>query len=137
MSSTRCGISAKQIQRETGVTYKTAWRMFNKIRELLQDDDTKLAGEVEVDETNIGGRKHGKRGRGAEGKTAVVGAVERNGKVIARAVPDVRRHTLVPFTTRVVNREATLYTDEFPVYDHMTRYGYKHLRIQHSAKEYV
>ena len=137
MTATRCGISAKQIQRETGVTYKTAWRMFNKIRTLLQEDSSKLTGEVEVDETYVGGRRHGKRGRGAEGKTAVVGAVERNGKVIAHAVPDVKRHTLVPFMVNKVDKNAILYTDTFPSYDHMRRFGYTHLRIAHEAKEYA
>ncbi|MFC2020370.1 IS1595 family transposase [Chloroflexota bacterium] len=137
MSTTRCGISAKQIQRETGVTYKTAWRMFKQIRSLLGDTQTVLKGDVEVDETYIGGKRHGTRGRGAEGKTAVVSAVEREGQVIAKVVPDVKRHTLVPFMTRRVDRNATLYTDTFPSYDHMTRIGYKHLRIEHQAKEYV
>jgi len=75
MSSTRCGISAKQIQRETGVTYKTAWRMFRQIRTLLQEDISTLTGEVEVDETYVGGTRKGKRGRGAEGKAKVIGAV--------------------------------------------------------------
>jgi transposase len=57
LSQTRCGISAKQLQRETGVTYKTAWRMFNRIRQMLQDDDeSPLSGEVEVDETTWGGK---------------------------------------------------------------------------------
>jgi transposase len=137
MSATRCGISAKQIQRETGVTYKTAWRMFNKIRSLLQEDTPALTGEVEVDETYIGGRRQGKRGRGAEGKSKVIGAVQRNGKVIAHVIPDIKRHTLVPFMARKVDRNAILYTDDFPSYDHMTRLGYKHLRIAHQAKEYV
>ncbi len=137
MSVTRCGISAKQIQRETGVTYKTAWRMFKQIRSLLQEHMQPLTGEVEVDETYVGGRRHGKRGRGAEGKTKVVGAAQRNGKVVAQVVPDVKRHTLVPFMSRKVSRNAVLYTDTFPSYDHMTRLGYKHLRIEHQAKEYV
>lgn len=137
MASTRCGISAKQIQRETGVTYKTAWRMFKQIRTLLGEDIKNLTGEVEVDETYVGGRRHGKRGRGAEGKTAVVGAVQRQGKVIAKVVPDVKRHTLVPFVNKTVDRNAILYTDEFPTYDHMARIGYTHLRIRHRDKEYV
>lgn len=77
MASTRCGISAKQIQRETGVTYKTAWRMFNQIRSLMNEDTKPLTGEVEVDETYVGGMRHGKRGRGAEGKAKVLGAVQR------------------------------------------------------------
>jgi transposase len=137
MSSTRCGISAKQIQRETGVTYKTAWRMFTQIRTLLQEDGSKLTGEVEVDETYVGGKRPGKRGRGAEGKSKVVGAVERNGKVIAQVVPDVKRHTLVPFMVNKVDKDAILYTDTFPSYDHMRRFGYTHLRIAHEAKEYA
>jgi len=137
MASTRCGISAKQIQREMGVTYKTAWRMFHQIRSLLGEDISKLDGEVEVDETYIGGRKQGKRGRGAEGKTKVVGAVQRGGKVVAQVVPDVKRHTLIPFMTRKVARDATLYTDEFPTYDTIARIGYKHKRIDHHSKVYV
>jgi transposase-like protein len=137
MASTRCGISAKQIQRETGVTYKTAWRMFKQIRTLFEQDFPQLTGEVEVDETYIGGRHEGKRGRGASGKSKVVGAAQRNGKIITQVVPDVKRHTLVPFTNSNVDREAILYTDEFPSYDHMARIGYTHLRIQHHDREYV
>ena len=137
MSATRCGISAKQIQRETGVTYKTAWRMFRQIRSLLQENTPALTGEVEVDETYVGGVRRGKRGRGAEGKAKVIGAVQRKGKVIARVIPDVKHHSLVPFMVRKVDRSATLYTDTFPSYDTMARLGYKHLRIEHSAKEYV
>jgi transposase len=137
MSATRCGISAKQIQRETGVTYKTAWRMFRQVRSLLQEGTPTLTGEVEVDETYVGGKRHGKRGRGAEGKSKVIGAVQRQGKVIARVIPDVKRQTLVPFVARKVSPKAILYTDEFPQYDDLTRFGYKHLRIEHGAKEYV
>jgi len=137
MASTRCGISAKQIQRETGVTYKTAWRMFKQIRSLLNEDTKPLTGEVEVDETYVGGSRHGKRGRGAEGKAKVLGAAQRQGKVIANVVPDVKRHTLVPFMAHNVERNATLFTDEFPSYDHMARIGYKHLRIEHHLKVYA
>ena len=57
--------------------------------------------------------------------------------VIAEVIPDVKRHTLVPFMTRKVDRKATLYTDTFPSYDHMTRLGYKHLRIAHQDKEWT
>ncbi len=137
MASTRCGISAKQVQRETGVTYKTAWRMFKQIRTLFDENFQHLTGEVEVDETYVGGVRHGKRGRGAEGKSKVLGAVQRDGKVVAKVVPDVRRHTLVPFMADKVDRNAILYTDEFPSYDTMARIGYTHLRINHHSKEYV
>ena len=137
MASTRCGISAKQIQRETGVTYKTAWRMCKQVRLLLGEDIQSLNGSVEVDETYIGGTRRGKRGRGAEGKSIVAGAAQREGKVTAKVVPNVKRSTLVPFMASKVSRKATLYTDEFPSYDHMTRLGYNHRRIEHSSKVYV
>jgi len=77
MSSTRCGISAKQIERETGVTYKTAWRMFKQIRSLLQEVYHTSNGEFEADETYIGGKHKGKRGRGSENKTPVFGVAHR------------------------------------------------------------
>src|ERR1700691_4652018 len=83
MGSTRCGISAKQIQRETSVTYKTAWRMFKQIRSLMSDGDLQLEGpSVEMDETYFGGRLHvGKGGRKRlANKTRIAGIVERKGK---------------------------------------------------------
>src|SRR5438128_11903366 len=80
MGSTRCGISAKQIQRETGVTYKTAWRMFRQIRSLLSEDGLQLEGEaVEMDETYYGGKAKQGRGRPMRGdkqKTPVIGIME-------------------------------------------------------------
>jgi len=63
MTSTRCGISAKQLERELGVTYKTAWRMANLIRNelMVQDDDATFTGEVELDETYVGGKPRASR----------------------------------------------------------------------------
>src|SRR5437764_3635156 len=84
MASTRCGISAKQIERETGVTYKTAWRMFNKIRSMLQEGIDPFGGPggkgVEMDESYFGGRNRRGSKRGRPGKDSpkqcVVGIVE-------------------------------------------------------------
>ena len=92
MGSTRCGVSAKQIQRETGVTYKTAWRMFKQIRTLMSEDIVLEGSSVEMDETYVGGkgRKGSKRGRGGEHKTCVVGAAERGGRWHARCFAPVR-----------------------------------------------
>jgi transposase-like protein len=145
MSSTRCGISAKQIERETGVTYKTAWRMFKQIRSLLCEDDNSLNGKVEIDETYVGGKAHNmhqdKRaklgGRGTAGKTAVFGAVERSGKVVAIAVPNTDSNTLLPHVKKYVMPASTIYTDEMAAYQTLPQNGYNHRRINHTAKVYV
>lgn len=140
MASTRCGISAKQVERETGVTYKTAYRMFKQIRTLLQEDKT-LSGEVEADETYFGGTSYPgsgkKHGRGTD-KAAVFGIVERKGRVIAKVVPDVTAKTLVGTIHEKVLPKSTVYTDEFPSYNTVPgERQYKHRRIHHSTKVYV
>lgn len=137
MSTVRSGYSAMALQRKFGVTYKTAWRMFKEIRTFLDEQPDMFAGEVEADETYVGGKWHGTRGRGAEGKTAVIGVVERKGKVVAKVAANVKQSTVVPFINKHVSRTAILYTDEFPTYDHFTRIGYMHKRIEHSQKIYV
>ena len=139
MSTTKTGISAKQLQRETGVTYKTAWRMFNQIRKLMTENVNPLSGQVEVDETYIGGKRAGKRGRGASGKTIVMGMVERKGNAITKVVPDVKARTLLPMIARNVAREnkTIVFTDELPSYNQVERLGYAHEIVQHSAKQYV
>ena len=70
--------------------------MFTQIRKLMAEDVNPLSGQVEVDETYIGGKRQGKRGRGASGKAVVMGLVERNGKAIAKVIPDVKAKTLLP-----------------------------------------
>lgn len=138
MASTRCGISAKQLERELGVTYKTAWRIFKQIRSMLNDGNITLEGSsVEADETYIGGVRHGKRGRGAEGKTAVFGLVERKGKVITSVVPDVKANTILPILKKKVLEKSIVYTDELPSYDKVPSMGYVHRRVHHAAKVYV
>jgi transposase len=109
MSSSRCGISAKRLERETGVTYKTAWRMFQQISSMLQEDQAPLSGEVEVDETYVGGKRKGKRGRGAAGKTIAIGAVERKGRVVAVTGEDAKATTLLPFIKECVLPSAMVY----------------------------
>jgi transposase-like protein len=143
MASTRCGISAKQIQRETGVTYKTAWRMFRQIRSLLcEDSDTKLEGEaVEVDEMFVGGKRKGGSGRflrGDRSKTAVLGMVERKGRVIAKTIPDLKAETLCGTVREFVLPESTVFTDEFASYNTISEgRRYQHHRINHGSKVYV
>jgi len=143
MASTRCGIAAKQIERELGVTYKTAWRMFKQIRTMLDDENgDPLSGRVEVDETYIGGKPRNRhasngRGRSTEKKAIVVGAVERGGRVVARRVPDVTGKTLLPFIKENVSTDSTVYTDEWPAYWSVKHNGFNHHTIQHRQRIYV
>jgi len=139
MSNTKTGISAKQLQRELGVTYKTAWRIFDQVRKLMAEDVNPLVGKVEVDETYIGGKRQGKRGRGASGKSVVMGMVERDGNAIAKVIPDVKARTLLPMIEARVAREdkTIVFTDELPSYNHIERLGYAHEIVQHAAKQYV
>jgi transposase-like protein len=143
MASTRCGISAKQIQRETGVTYKTAWRMFKQIRSMLTDAGP-IGGEgkgVEVDETYYGGKSKNGAGRPMRGdkvKTPVLGMVERSGKVVALAVPDTTAKTLCGSVREFVLPATTVFTDEYPAYNTVSEgRRYTHHRIKHSEKVYV
>jgi transposase-like protein len=146
MASTRCGISAKQIQRETGVTYKTAWRMFRQIRSLLSDTDMQLEGAaIEMDEMYYGGKRKGQAGRSMRGdkkKSPVVGMVERStservGRVKALATPDVTTNQILGLVHEYILPESTVFTDEYPVYDRLGARVNEHKRINHSAKVYV
>ncbi len=143
MSSTRCGISAKQLQRELGVTYKTAWRMFKQIRTLLGENKM-LSGEVELDETYMGGKAinmhDSKRanltGRGTADKTPVFGAVERKGDVKAVVVPNTDQATIIPQVKENVEPNTTVYTDEMSAYNPLNKNGYNHQIVNHSIHEY-
>ncbi|MGA9558573.1 MAG: IS1595 family transposase, partial [Terriglobales bacterium] len=116
MGSTRCGISAKQIQRETGVTYKTAWRMFRQIRTLLSED-VQLEGDgIEIDETGIGGTSK-RLGREPKPKKTVFGMVERQGRVKAVVAKDRKRDTLFPIIKQYVLPDSVIFSDEYPSYD--------------------
>jgi len=148
MGSTRCGISAKQIQREVGVTYKTAWRMFKQIRTLMSEDIRLEGTTVEADEMYVGGKnknkhisKRGGSGRPPEGdsKTPVFGMVERGGRVVAVVTPNVHSKTILPIIAEKVLPESVVYTDEYPIYDKLAEHpnGYVHRRIQHSQRVYV
>jgi transposase len=145
MASTRCGISAKQIQRETGVTYKTAWRMFRQIRSLLSESDMQLEGEaVEIDEMYHGGRRKSGGGRKLRGdddatKVPVMGMVERKGRVRAVTLPNIKSATMLKTIREHVLPKTMIFTDEHKSYGGIRnmREGYRHRRIKHASKVYV
>ena len=139
MSATRCGISAKQLQRETGVTYKTAFRMFRLIRSLLQDNQERRCGEIEIDETYIGGRCHGgKGGRSmADNKTAVLGIAQREGIISAQKIKNVKSSTILPIIKENLLTFSMIYTDEFVSYSKLRENHYFHQKINHTIKEWA
>lgn len=141
MCSNKNGVAALELKRQLGVTYKTAWRIAKSIRQLMHDDDAngpKLTGTVEGDETYCGGyRSGGKRGRGAPGKTPVVGFVERGGRVRVRVISRVTTAQVFSFLTKTIETGSTLYTDELAVYNYARRWGYDHDRVNHRRWEYV
>ena len=139
-TTTRHGVPAKELQRQLGVAYRTAWRMGHKLREYMGDvdGDPPLDGHVEVDETYVGGRRAGgKRGRGAPGKTVVFGMLERAGDVMTRVVPNVRRATLEPHIVENVEAGSAISSDELRSYNKLSRLGYNHRSVNHSADEWV
>jgi transposase len=145
MASTRCGISAKQLERELGVTYKCAWRIFHKIRSMLDEDDgPKLSGEIEVDESFYGGKDSNRhvskrKGRAAKyDKATAFGMVERGGRVVAKVVPSpAKSRDLLPHIRERVLPNTMIFSDEAPYYDPLRHMGYRHGRVNHSARVYV
>jgi hypothetical protein len=145
MTSTRCGISAKQLERELGVHYKTAWRMFNRIRNELmaeKEPSKQLAGEVEIDETSWGGRprhKHKTRSEAMlfrEAKPTILGMVERGGRVRLRVIASRRGEPLSREVRAHLNPAALMLTDDWIAYRPLRR-EFNYAVINHSAGVYV
>jgi len=146
MTSTRCGISAKQLEREIGVNYKTAHRMMRLIRtELMADDGEALSGAVEADETYVGGRRRAPKGQHGGGrsrpstshKQPVFAMVQRKGKVAAFVAPDATSKTVMGHIEQRILPGSIVYTDEWQAYWNVSRRGYDHRRIYHAEKVYV
>ncbi len=140
------GVSSYEIARDVRVTQKSAWFMLHRIRLAMQDDffGSKLGGEVEVDETFIGGkarnmhvseRKRRITGTGGKDKTAVVGILERGGQVRAAVIPNCKRKVLQEEVRKHVTAGAALYTDALLSYEGLAS-DYAHQVVDH-ASQYV
>lgn len=137
--TTRHGVSGKELQRQLGVTYKTAWRMGHQIRTLMAEADgfALMQGHIEADEAYVGGHRPGKRGRGAAGKTIVMGLKEREGRMAAEVIPNIKKATLCNVVLRNVQTGSIVSTDELYSNGLLEADGFNHGAVKHGAKEYA
>ena len=139
MMEAKKGISANQLKRTLGINYRTAWYLCHRIRAAIEEaSPVKLKGIVEVDETFVGGETKGK-GRGYKGnKAVVVGAVQRDGKIMLQVVPDRSRNTLHAFIDHAVDDSAeAIHTDDWAPYQGIGDDDTRHETVNHSIGEYV
>jgi transposase-like protein len=132
-------VSGKELERTLGVTYKTAYRMGQQIRDLMGKGDgfEMLQGHVELDEAYVGGYRPGKRGRGAASKTIVMGLKERGGRLQAEVIPNVKHETLRGVVTKSVQTGAIVSTDELYSYGLLEGDGFRHGAVKHGAKQWA
>jgi len=128
-------ISARKTSIALGISYRTVSRRFMEYRhtmaEYLREQFKELSGDIEIDESYFGGKRKGKRGRGAYNKAIVFGILERNGKVYTAVVPNVKAKTLLKHIREKTKKGSVYYTDMFRSYNSLIIYG-KHERIDHS-----
>lgn len=142
MSASKKGISAHQLHRMLGITYKSAWFLSHRIREAMDGvgNSGPMGGQnkvVEVDETYVGGKAKNRATREPAPKKAVVSLVERDGKVKSKHVANVTANKLRPLVVTTIDRKSHLMTDESKVYTRMGDEFAGHSTVNHSAEEYV
>jgi transposase-like protein len=142
LGSSKKGISAHQIHRMVGVTYKTAWFLCHRVRYAMGTGAATelLKGVVETDETYVGGKPApgtGTAGRGTKHKVPVVALVQRGGDVRTKVVAGVSKKNLRPFVEANIDKSATVNTDEFPTYEPLFKDWARHDTVNHNEKEYA
>ena len=145
LSTSSKGVSSTQLAKQLGVTQKTAWTMMHKVRNSFPDVD-KFFGDIEIDETFVGGKeknKHydkktkGTQGRNTKTKQVIVGSIQRDvygnkKQVIAKHIPNTKVKTLKKFINQNIDTKANIISDEYAGYNSLSHY-----KVNHSAKEYV
>lgn len=140
MMTSKKGISANQASRMLGISKESAWFMMHRIRHAFRKRERArkaLRGTIEADETYIGGRAPGKRGRGAGSKVPVFAMVQRGGKVRAQPIPNAKAATLHTLIQENVYSRSRLFTDDFTSYMGLKKKKFDHRKVNHSKKEYV
>jgi len=139
MCAGKNGVAAIELHRQLGIAERSAWFMAHRIRYAMAHEsfDKPLEGTVEADETYVGGKAHGKRGRGAANKTPVVSLVERGGKVRSRVVTNVNSKNIKEVLQGNVSPDATLMTDAYQVYTEPGKMFAAHEVVDHGKGEYV
>lgn len=131
-------LAARKISRQVELSYPTVLKALTILRMAIISASGELgdllAGEIEMDEAYFGGRRKGKRGRGAAGKVPVFGILERNGLVKVEPVKDVTAETLLSLAVKTVRRGSIVYTDKYSSYDSLMFCGYRHLQIDHQKR---
>jgi len=126
---------AYKLAHDLDVDYKTVTRVYQQMRETIYHvaelEGKKLSGEIEMDESYFGGRRKGKRGRGAKGKSIVFGLLERDGRVYTRVVEGVSKEDLMAIIRKKTRKGSVYYTDKFRSYNSLKRLG-KHHTVNHS-----
>ncbi len=129
------GTTARCAADLVGVNVKTAAYYFHRLREIIAEEESNEGrdfGEFEVDESYFGGRRKGKRGRGAAGKVPVFGILKRGGKVYTQVIPDTKGRTLLPIIQEKVQPDSIVYSDCWQGYNVLDVSEFKHFRINHS-----
>lgn len=125
---------AYQVALEHGVSYPVVTRVFRSVRELLYHqcelEGKRLSGDIEIDEAYFGGRRKGKRGRGAAGKSVVLGLLERQGQVYTRVVDTITAEQLLEVIRAKTRKGSVYYTDTFTSYNSLHQFG-KHFKVNH------
>lgn len=140
-SNAKSGLSAKMLERQLNVTYKTAWRMLTLIRKALGPTDDQLIGMVEVDEGFFGGKGYGGSnnellGDAMKKKSTVIAAIERGGRTRAQVVPDTTAQTIGKFLRKNIEPGTQLFTDKSNRYETVAK-PYERRTVDHGRKQYV